>query len=115
MNANDHTLACVRVLYRFYNRAGNALRHLLIANLSKNLGPEDPDCHSGIKLIESLDPLVIQLLASESQSIVTLQASKLYNDCRLELLVCAEIMTRKAKICLTSPTIRRICHCIQMF
>ena len=49
------------------------MRHLLIANLSKNLGNEDPDCHSGIQLLESLDPLVLQLLASENQSIVTLQ------------------------------------------
>ena len=72
-NANDHTLACVRVLYRFYNSAGNALRHLLVANLAKDLGPEVPDCQAGIKLLENLDPLVTQLLASENRSIVALR------------------------------------------
>ena len=72
-NADDHTLACVRVLYRFYNSAGNSLRHLLVANLAKDLGPDIPDCQAGIKLLENLDPLVTQLLASENRSIVALR------------------------------------------
>ena len=34
---NDYTLSCMRPLFNFYNRAGNAVRHMLVAECSKPL------------------------------------------------------------------------------
>lgn len=53
-NYNDHTLAGIRTLFRFYNSAGNAVRYFCVANVAKDLGQADPECSTGIKLLESL-------------------------------------------------------------
>ena len=34
---NDYTLSCMRPLFNFYNRAGNATRHMIVAECSKPL------------------------------------------------------------------------------
>ena len=76
-NSNDYTLACMRTLFRFYNSAGNAVRHLLVANVCPDLGAEVPECQTGLKLLESLDTLLAQhLVASENQAIVCLSVDQ---------------------------------------
>ena len=34
---NDYTLSCMRPLFNFYNRGGNVVRHMLVAECSKPL------------------------------------------------------------------------------
>ena len=36
---NDYTLSCMRPLFNFYNRSGNAIRHMLIAECPMSLAP----------------------------------------------------------------------------
>ena len=36
---NDYTLSCMRPLFNFYNRSGNATRHMLIAECPMALAP----------------------------------------------------------------------------
>ena len=36
---NDYTLSCMRPLFNFYNRSGNAIRHMLIAECPMALAP----------------------------------------------------------------------------
>ena len=36
---NDYTLSCMRPLFNFYNRGGNAVRHMLVAECPKQLLP----------------------------------------------------------------------------
>ena len=67
---NDHTLAGIRTLFRFYNSAGNAVRYFCVANVPKDLGDES---FSGLKVLESLDSLLAaQLMVQETQSIVNM-------------------------------------------
>lgn len=71
--SNDHTLACIRSLLRFYNSSGNAVRHLLVANVCKDLGAQDPESQSGLKLLESLDSLIAaKVLEIDKQATITL-------------------------------------------
>ena len=37
---NDYTLSCMRPLFNFYNRGGNAVRHMLVAECPKQLIPD---------------------------------------------------------------------------
>lgn len=37
---NDYTLSCMRPLFNFYNRGGNAVRHMLVAECPKQLVPD---------------------------------------------------------------------------
>ena len=64
---NDHNLAGIRTLFRFYNRAGNAVRYFLVANVARDLGSTDPEATSAVKLLESIDSLCAQYIAQENQ------------------------------------------------
>ena len=67
-SGNDHTLAGIRTLFRFYNSAGNAVRYFCVANIPKDLGKQDPTCLDGLKLLETVDGmLAAQIVAREHQ------------------------------------------------
>ena len=67
-SGNDHTLAGIRTLFRFYNSAGNAVRYFCVANVPKDLGKQDPTCLDGLKLLETVDGmLAAQMVAREHQ------------------------------------------------
>ena len=67
-SGNDHTLAGIRTLFRFYNSAGNAVRYFCVANVPKDLGKKDPTCLDGLKLLETVDGmLAAQMVAREHQ------------------------------------------------
>ena len=67
-NGNDHTLAGIRTLFRFYNSAGNAVRYFCVANVPKDLGKHDPTCLDGLKLLDTVDGmLAAQMVAREHQ------------------------------------------------
>ena len=67
-SGNDHTLAGIRTLFRFYNSAGNAVRYFCVANVAKDLGKHDPQSLDGLKLLDTVDGLLAaQLVAKEQQ------------------------------------------------
>merc|ERR1719461_326189 len=74
---NDHTLAGIRTLFRIYNNAGNAVRHLVVANVPKDLGEASPENFSGLKLLESIDKLIkANIMPNESQALVNLSLER---------------------------------------
>ena len=79
---NDHTLAGIRTLFRIYNNAGNAVRHLCVANVPKDLGEANPDNFSGLKLLESIDKLIkCKVMENDTQALVNLSLER--NDADL--------------------------------
>ena len=59
---NDYTLSCMRPLFNFYNRSGNATRHMLIAECPMALAPTRVNGSSAQNSYTGKIGLLVQLM-----------------------------------------------------
>ena len=67
-SAHDYTLSSMRSLFKFYNPAGSAIRHVLVTNAVKRSSRSTPDGQDARRQMREQERLLKEMLASESRT-----------------------------------------------